>query len=156
MVWAQCKNCGKMSMRHSRDLCVTCYKKLLWKPQKKICKRCKREMILHAKGLCPGCYNFVFHLETNKRQNIEKYHNLDLLIYEEKTKKCVLCGFNKIVELHHLDENRKNNSEENLVGLCPNHHKMFHTYQFKQEIIEALEEKGFKIPQKIKSSFKLN
>jgi len=154
MVWAACKNCGNMSMRHSKELCVTCYKKLLWKPKKQVCTRCKREMILHAKGLCPGCYNFVFHLEENKNRNREKYHNIDLDLYNEITKKCVLCGFDKIVELHHLDENHKNNLRENLVGLCPNHHKMFHIYQFKHEIIKSLEEKGFKTPQNPKFSFK--
>lgn len=61
--------------------------------------------------------------------------------------KCVVCGFDKLVEIHHLDHNKQNNSQDNLVGLCPNHHKMLHSKQYQQEIFNVLKEKGFKIPQ---------
>ncbi len=153
MVWKKCENCGKETEMHSKNLCTTCYKKLLWKPKKQICKRCKREMVLHAKGLCPGCYNFVFHLEKNKKWNKEKYHGIGLEIYKKITKKCAICGFDKIVELHHLDENKKNNDKENLVGLCPNHHKMFHNSKFREEITKILRERGFRITENQKANF---
>jgi hypothetical protein len=42
-------------------------------------------------------------------------------------KECVICGFSCVVEVHHLDENKKNNAVENLIPLCPNHHRMIHT-----------------------------
>lgn len=146
----KCPNCQKESEHHAKGLCITCYKKLIWKPKKYICKRCKKRKVLHAKGLCPGCYNFVFRSDINKAWNYKKYHNIDLEAYKRATKKCVICGFTKIVELHHIDENKLNNSEENLIGLCPNHHRMFHIFEYKKEIISLLELKGYSIPKTLK------
>src|SRR5262249_12260821 len=42
---------------------------------------------------------------------------------------CTCCGFNKwplILQLHHIDKNRENNSLENLTVLCPNCHRALH------------------------------
>ncbi len=64
------------------------------------------------------------------------------LYLKKLTRKCVICGFNEIVELHHLDKNRKNNCRDNLIGLCPNHHKMFHTIKYREKILKKLKEKG--------------
>lgn len=142
-----CQNCKKKKDHHAKNLCYYCYKKLMWKPKKKECKRCHREMVLHAKGLCDGCYNSVFHIEAVKDYNRRKYHNIDTETYKKVTKECVICGFDKIVELHHLDHNHKNNSKENLIGICPNHHKMIHNRLFRKEVFETLKEKGFKVPE---------
>ena len=127
----------------------------MWEPKPGICKRCGRQIRIHAKGLCPGCYNFVFYLDKAKAQNYKKYHNLDIEAYKKITKACVVCSFDKVVDLHHLDENRKNNSEENLVGLCPNHHKMFHDFRYRKEIKEDLIKKGFNVPEDLKLGFRL-
>ena len=99
-----------------------------------------------AFGLCPGCYNSVFHIEQVRLQNAQKYHNISPELYQKLTKKCTICDFDKILELHHLDNNHKNNSEDNLIGLCPNHHKMVHHRSHRKEVFQALQEKGFKIP----------
>ncbi|HZW12391.1 MAG TPA: HNH endonuclease signature motif containing protein [Noviherbaspirillum sp.] len=39
---------------------------------------------------------------------------------------CVVCGFGvqEVLEVAHLDQNRKNNDVDNLAILCPNCHKM--------------------------------
>ena len=153
MVWASCKSCGKETEIHAKEFCVTCYKKLVWKPQPKECNRCSRVLPLKAKGLCGGCYNFVFFLDKAKSRNYQKYHNIDPEVYKELTNSCVICGFDKVVDLHHLDENRKNNLRENFVGLCPNHHKMFHDFRYREEIQENLRQKGFKVPEDIKINF---
>lgn len=108
---------------------------------------------MHAKGLCAGCYQFVFRLQNNKAWNRKNRYNISNELYEEITESCSLCGFNKIVELHHIDENRKNNSRENLVGLCPNHHKMLHDFRYREETQAHLREKGYKIPEDIKVNF---
>jgi len=42
-------------------------------------------------------------------------------------KKCIICDEKKIVEVHHCDENKKNNSPDNLIPLCPTHHQYFHS-----------------------------
>lgn len=151
----KCKNCGREKENHSKGHCITCYKKLLWKPKKIICKRCKREMPHHCKGLCGGCYNFMFHLEKTKSANYKKYHNISIELYKKTTKECIICGFDKIVELHHLDENKKNNAEQNLIGLCPNHHRILHDFRFRKDIRELLKEKGFNLPEDIKIDFEL-
>ena len=96
---------------------------------------------MHAKGYCAGCYNFVFQLENTKAHNVKKWHNIDYKVYKEITKKCLICGFNKVIDLHHLDEDHNNNNIENLIGLCPNHHKMLHDFKWKDEVLRRIEEK---------------
>lgn len=98
---------------------------------------------MHAKGLCTGCYISVFHIDKIKVFNTRRLHKIDYDKYRALTRACVVCRFDKIVQLHHLDHNRKNNSEKNLVGLCPNHHSMLHNRKFEVEMHELLKEKGF-------------
>ncbi len=42
---------------------------------------------------------------------------------------CVWCGYGnpKIVEVAHIDRKRNNNKPENLVFLCPTHHREYDT-----------------------------
>ena len=68
----------------------------------------------------------------------------------------MICNFNKVVDLHHLDENKKNSSENNLIGLCPNHHKMLHDFRYKEEILDLLKEKGYIVHKDKKLNFKKN
>lgn len=99
-----------------------------------------------AKGLCRGCYNSVFHIEHVKAQNAMKAHNISIELYKKLTQKCLICGFDKVIDLHHLDNNHSNNSEKNLIGICPNHHKMLHHRAFRKEMFAILKEKGFDSP----------
>ena len=153
MVLIVCGKCGEQKEHQAKGMCFNCYRKYSWKPKLVECKRCKRKMPMKAKGFCGGCYNFVFHLDYAKNKNYQKYHNISPELYREITKFCAVCGFDKVVDLHHLDENRKNNSRENLVGLCPNHHKMFHDFRYRKEIQEELRKKGFNVPEDIKIDF---
>ncbi len=140
----RCKNCGKETFEHSKGLCITCYKKLIWKPKKIVCKICGKKRIHHAKGMCHNCANKILYYDHIKKHNYRKWHNIDLEVYKKLTKQCVICGFDKIVDLHHLDGDHKHNSQENLVALCPNHHKMIHMREFKESIMKTLERKGQK------------
>lgn len=149
----KCTNCNQEKEHHAKGLCYSCYKKLKWQPQIQICRRCKRKMALHAKNLCAGCYNYIFHLDKNKAYHQRKSHNVNLQTYRKTTKFCVLCGFDKIVDLHHIDSNKQNNSPKNLIGLCPNHHRMIHNYNFRPEIFKILKEKGFNLPLDEKINF---
>lgn len=151
----KCSKCGETKEHQAKGLCFNCYRKYAWKQKNINCKRCGRNLPNHAKGFCAGCYNFVFHSDTTKARNHRVYHNIDPILYKKITEKCVLCDFNRIIDLHHLDQNKENNSENNLIGLCPNHHKMFHDFRFKEEIIELLKEKGFLIPEDKKLQFKI-
>lgn len=42
-------------------------------------------------------------------------------------RKCIICKETNIVEAHHVDRNKKNNSPENLIPLCPTHHRYCHS-----------------------------
>ena len=106
---------------------------------------------MKGKGLCGGCYQTVYQLEKIKAWNHKKNYNIDIETYKKITSKCVICDFNKVVDLHHLDGNKKNNTEKNLIGLCPNHHKMLHTLKYKEEILKLLREKGLLVPIEVKS-----
>ncbi len=152
----KCPGCGKEVEHHAKGYCYNCYKRLAWKRKKKVCKRCQREMPIHAKGLCGGCYNFVFHLDKNKAWSQMKLYGLKYDTYKKITEKCVICGFDKIVDLHHLDEDKQNNSENNLIGLCPNHHQMLHNFQFRKEIRELLKQKGYELKKDVKLDFSLD
>lgn len=149
----KCSNCNLLKEHHAKGLCYSCYRKLTWKPRIITCKRCQRELPLHAKDLCAGCFNFIFRSKENKAFNYRKWHNIDSTLYKQITQKCIICGFESIVELHHLSGNKKDNTPKNLIGLCPNHHKMIHNYAFRAEIFKILKEKGFVLPEDKKLDF---
>jgi len=57
--------------------------------------------------------------------------------------KCYVCGYNddeRILEVHHVDENRNNNDINNLKILCPNCHKKLslHLYTLEELLKEQL------------------
>lgn len=149
----KCIKCGQEKEHHAKGLCYGCYRNLAWQPKTIICKRCGRERTFHAKELCKSCYNFVFKLDYNKAWNYKKDYGIDVETYKRITQKCVICNFDKVVDMHHLDGNKKNNSESNLVGLCPNHHKMLHDFRYRKEMSDLLKEKGFNVPDDPKLKF---
>lgn len=136
-----CKWCKKEKKINGKEICNWCYRRLFWKQKLKECKRCKRMLPNQAKGYCPGCYSYVFHLEGTKAGQRKRLHNIDNETYKRITTKCFICGFDKVVDLHHLDNDHKNNSESNMIGLCPNHHKMLHNFKYKDEILAQIKEK---------------
>jgi len=113
--------------------CVTCNKefsviereKLFPSKQRYFCSR--------------NCANSV-----GGKTKAEKYnhrgHYRDIA-FQLHGKSCLICGFDKVVEVHHIDENRKNNTNENLVPLCPNHHMMIHRSKFRLQIINEIKMK---------------
>lgn len=94
-----------------------------------------------AKITCSyGCSNTYF---AHSRNKPERYTNYRTICFKNWVKECILCGFDKVVEVHHLDHNHKNNDKLNLIPICPNHHQMLHTSKWgvetKREIIEKLQ-----------------
>lgn len=141
-----CPKCNKETKRFTRRVCHNCYRKYIWVAKLIKCKRCSRERKNHAFGFCDGCYNSIFHIESVKKQNLIKSHKISHSLYKKITNSCILCGFDKIVDLHHLDFNHKNNSLKNLIGLCPNHHRMIHSRKFTKVIFKQLEKMGHSTP----------
>ena len=136
-----CLGCGERKELHAKGYCNKCYKNKIWKPRIMICKNCGKERPHKAFGLCSGCHTKLHHYDKTKAFNYKKWHNISLELYRKITKECLICGFDKVVELHHLDEDHKNNSEENLIGLCPNHHKMLHDMKYSEEIKKEIGKK---------------
>ena len=112
--------------------CLTC-NKLLEKSQQKFCSnKCqweydqlkweKRWKVGEETGI-NGEYGISVHL---KKYLFKKYNN-----------KCAKCGWGEInpytgkipLEVEHIDGNYLNNSEENLILLCPNCHSLTATYK---------------------------
>ena len=139
MTIGKCVACGKQEEIHAHGKCYHCYRKTYHQPQVK-CKVCGLVKEHRAKGMCFNCAQKAFYYDTIRGFNVKKYHNISFELWKEVTKKCAICDFDKIVDLHHLDHNKNNTSRENLVGLCPNHHKMIHDMRFKNEIENKLKE----------------
>jgi len=47
---------------------------------------------------------------------------------------CFLCGVEKS-DRHHRDQNSHNNARENLINLCPKHHRHFHTRSILKKVV---------------------
>ncbi|MBS3098587.1 hypothetical protein J4462_00055 [Candidatus Pacearchaeota archaeon] len=139
MLIIRCKNCGGEKPHRAKGLCVGCYQK----NRVRRCIKCGRDVPLQAKGMCSTCYGKTFSRRHKEAYQARKFYNIDYETYKKKTQHCVICGFDKIVDLHHLDKNHENRSETNLIGLCPNHHKMIHKSEFMADTISRLKEKGY-------------
>ena len=138
-----CLGCKERKEHHALGYCRKCYKKFSWKSKEVKCKGCGRIRPHKAFGLCAGCHTRLHHYDKTLAYNAKKKHNISLEKLREITKICASCGFDKLITLHHLDGNRENNDDKNLVGLCPNCHKMVHTYQYYAEVKEKLAKKGY-------------
>lgn len=72
-----------------------------------------------------ACANTYFRTgESHPNWKQSSYRTTCFLNHE---KRCVVCGEDKIVEVHHLDEDKLNNLPENLIPLCPTHHQYWHS-----------------------------
>jgi len=79
----------------------------------------------NSKGTCSySCSNTKFRSGINNPNFNGKYTTICFHYHE---KKCVKCGEENIVEVHHWDHDKTNNDPVNLVPLCPTHHKYMHS-----------------------------
>ena len=111
----------------------------------KICLNCGKELIGNKKNnkyCCQQCQ-----LDYQHKQYIEKWkseqesglkgkydvsNHIRKYLFEKNNNSCQKCGWNKInpitgnvpLQIHHIDGNCLNNSENNLELLCPNCHSL--------------------------------
>ena len=78
-----------------------------------------------------SCSNTHYRSGINHPNWKESAYRSTCFFYHDK--ECVVCGEKKIIDVHHYDENRKNNSPENLIPLCPTHHMYMHS-RYKDEV----------------------
>lgn len=84
-----------------------------------------------------SCSNTYFRTGENNPnyKNIEDYDNRGTsyikkyrkLCFKHHGHKCIICNENKILDVHHCDGNKFNNNINNLVPLCPTHHRYCHS-----------------------------
>ena len=67
-------------------------------------------------------------LWSNWKDGMYAYRSV--LTRHKVSAKCTLCGTKdkRVLAVHHVDENRKNNKVENLRWLCHNCHHLVHYY----------------------------
>ena len=109
----------------------------------KICPVCNKEFFVRSgepreKVVCShSCSNSFFRSGINNPNWKSSAYRSTCFFSHEK--KCIICGEQKIVSVHHFDENKKNNLPENLIPLCPTHHQYVHS-RFSFEIMDKIEE----------------
>lgn len=84
-----------------------------------------------------SCYNSLFRRGENN-PNYQTFKNYRTTCFIHHEKKCCVCGWDLIVEVHHFDGNRDNNDPSNLIPMCPNHHQLWHSG--KRELIRDVVE----------------
>lgn len=109
----------------------------------KICANCGSEFIWigreftkefsRVRFCSKSCSNSRKHWWDN---NATQYRTI---AFKNWPKECAICKFDKIVAVHHLDENHNNNDPMNLIPLCPNHHEMIHS-RWKTELEPIIDE----------------
>jgi len=63
--------------------------------------------------------------DCNEKNNSSE-NSYRLICFKYHGEQCILCGEELMLEVHHLDGNRSNNSPENIIPLCPTHHSYCH------------------------------
>lgn len=105
----------------------------------KLCEVCKFPIkdYKKSKGTCShSCSNKFF---SHLRNNPDNYTRYTTICWKSHKKECIICGENKIVAVHHMNEDHTDNRAENLVPLCPTHHTYMHS-QYRTEILHKIEE----------------
>lgn len=112
--------------------CFACHNKFFVKEREK-------KFPIKEKYFCSrSCANSL-----GGKAKAEKYHsdsvaNYTTIAWRHHEHKCCVCGEEKIVAVHHLDENHSNNDPRNLVPLCPTHHQYMHS-RYKSDIKEVVD-----------------
>lgn len=117
----QCPNCGGNSVKKDKYECAYCGKEIYRRPSeilKNISGKfyCSRE--------CGNIAKNKFREESGEWLNsTSTYRRRAFQTYSHE---CLVCGWNedeRILEVHHIDENREHNEIENLCILCPICHR---------------------------------
>lgn len=126
------KECSKQNIRRHQDSCW------LNPVIKKLCVVCNSPIKNWKTNItCSyACSNTHFRTgESNGNWKQDSYRTTCFLYHG---KKCILCPEENIVEVHHYDENRNNNSPKNLIPLCPTHHQYLHS-KFKHLVCDKVD-----------------
>lgn len=124
---------NKIDVSHLRS------RELKYPPVTKVCPVCNTSFETKIGGkeektTCSySCSNSYFRSGINNPNfgklicNNGSYTHYRTICFHYHAKECIICGENKIVSVHHYDNNHKNNDPKNLVPLCPTHHQYVHS-----------------------------
>lgn len=85
-----------------------------------------------------ACSNTFFRSGENNGQFVGAGYRYLCFCYWKRECAIPGCGWNKVVEVHHVDANHDNNVRENLIPLCPNHHRLTIMNEYKDEINQII------------------
>ena len=88
-----------------------------------------------------SCSNTHFRSGINN-PNYKTGDNYRAICFKYHKKECIICGEDRIVSVHHYDENHDNNEITNLVPLCPTHHHYVHS-RYKDLVQREIDEYVF-------------
>lgn len=97
--------------------CVNCEKNFFVKEREKLFPQKKKYFCSRS------CANSVGGRTKANKYGIVQYVTIAKKFHQPR---CVVCNEDQVLDVHHIDENRNNNSANNLVFLCPNHHAALH------------------------------
>lgn len=101
-------------------------------------KNHKREKTVCSRS-CSNTYFRSGENNPNYKDGFDGDKRYRKICFKYHQKKCCICEFDHIIEVHHMDCNKNNNNPNNLIPLCPNHHRMFHS-RYRQLVSPLIEE----------------
>jgi hypothetical protein len=114
----KCKYCDKLfSYKGIKQHKKSCY---LNPKNLKLCVYCNKP-IKNYKSNVTCSHKCGYKIHT--KDLVDGGMNYKLICFNHHEEKCIICGEDLGIEVHHYDENRSNNDPSNLVPLCPTHHK---------------------------------
>lgn len=122
-----------------------------WKIIEKECPVCKTKFTTRKghpreQQTCSyGCSNTLF--RSGKRNGRHKHGGYEgdkqdpayrAICFKHYKQECTICGWGISVDVHHIDGDHNNDDPSNLIPLCPNHHRMAHMREYKDQINKIL------------------
>lgn len=93
------------------------------------------------------CANSVGGTAKAKKYHYDEVATYVTIAWRYHKRICLVCGEDKVVAVHHLNENHNDNRPENLVPLCPTHHQYMHSKHkvlIEHQVIEYVKNKWHK------------
>lgn len=138
-----CKHCGKLIGSN----CIKIHEDNCWLAPHRYheCKACGKPVKSDGETCSYGCSNTFFRSGRNNPNWKEPEHrSLSVrhrgICFKSHERKCIICGYDRVIDVHHIDGDKKNNSPNNLVPLCRNHHAEIHTLEWGEETKRLLNE----------------
>ena len=131
-----CQYCDKPVATHSVDKHERSCKKnpATWTKE---CPVCSKKHGKEGITCSHSCSNTYFRSGINNPNWKNESYRSTCWVHHEK--KCIVCDEEKIVAVHHVNENREDNRPENLVPLCPTHHQYVHS-RYRDEVQPLIDE----------------